>query len=74
MQEEISAVTAHKLIWQNMQAHQTITNNPCPHINAELLLVSRMDYTMRILLCPLEWAVNTVDAVSTETCLICKEH
>jgi hypothetical protein len=28
------------LMWQNMRAYQTITNNPCPHINAQLLLVS----------------------------------
>jgi hypothetical protein len=45
----------------------------CPHINAELLLVSRMDYTMRILLCPLV-LVENIDAVPTETCLVCKEH
>jgi hypothetical protein len=44
-----------------------ITNNPRQHINAELLLVSRMDYTMRILLCPLVSAVNIEDAVSTKT-------
>jgi hypothetical protein len=35
-----------------------ITHNPCPHINAELLLVSRMDNTMNILLCPLVWVLN----------------
>jgi hypothetical protein len=52
-----------------MRAYQTTTNNPCPHINAELLLVSRMDYTMRILLCPLVLVVNIDDTISTETCL-----
>jgi hypothetical protein len=61
-------------MWQNMRAYQTITNNPCPLTNAELLLVSRMDYTMRILVCPLVLVVNIDDAVSTETWLICKEH
>jgi hypothetical protein len=61
-------------MWQNMRAYQTITNSPCPHINAELLLVYQMDYTMRILLCPLVLVVNIDDAISTETCLICKEH
>jgi hypothetical protein len=25
-------------MWQNMRSYQTIINNPCPHINAELLL------------------------------------
>jgi hypothetical protein len=50
-----------------------VTNNPCPYIIAQLLLVSRRDYTMRILLCPLVLVVNT-DAVSTETCIIRKEH
>jgi hypothetical protein len=33
--------------------YQTITKNPWPHIIAELLLVSRTDCTMSILLCPL---------------------
>jgi hypothetical protein len=61
-------------MWQNMRVYQTITNNPCPHINAELLLVSKMDYTMRILVCPLVVVVNIDDAVSTETCHICKEY
>jgi hypothetical protein len=60
-------------MWQNMRAYQTITNNPCTH-NTELLLVSRMDYTMRTLLCPLVLVVNIDDAFSTETCLISKEH
>jgi hypothetical protein len=59
---------------QNMKACQKITNNPCAHINAELLLVPRMDYIMKILLCPLVLVVNIDDAVSTETCLICNEH
>jgi hypothetical protein len=71
--EEISVVVACKLMWQYMQAYQTITNNPCLHINAELLLVTRIDYTTRILLCPLVLVMN-IDDVSTETCLICKEH
>jgi hypothetical protein len=30
-------------MWQNMLAYQTITNSPCPYIDAELLLVSRLD-------------------------------
>jgi hypothetical protein len=74
MQEEISAVVACQPMWQNMQAYQAITNNPCPHLNAELLLVSRMYYAMSILLCPLVLVVNIDNGVSTETCLICKEH
>jgi hypothetical protein len=53
-------------MWQKIRAYQTITNNPCPHINAELLLVSRMDYTIRNLLCSLVLVVNIDDAVSTE--------
>jgi hypothetical protein len=51
-----------------------ISNNPCPHINAELLLVSRMDYTMRILLCPLVLVVNIDDIVSSERFVVCKER
>jgi hypothetical protein len=50
-------------MWQNMRAYQTITNNPWAHINADLLLVSEMDYTMRILLYPLVLVVNIDDAV-----------
>jgi hypothetical protein len=45
-----------------MRAYRIITNNPYPHINAELLLVSRMDCTMRILLCPLVLVMNIDDA------------
>jgi hypothetical protein len=51
-----------------------ITNNPCPRINAELLLVSRTDYTMRILLCPLVLIVHIDDTISKQMCFICKEH
>jgi hypothetical protein len=56
-----------------MRAYQTVTNYPCPQINAELLLVYRMDYTLRILLCPLVLVVNIDDAISIETCLMTKE-
>jgi hypothetical protein len=27
-------------MWQNLRAYQILANNPCPHINAEPLLVS----------------------------------
>jgi hypothetical protein len=57
-----------------MRAYQTIANNHCLHINAEMLLMFKLDYTMTILLCPLVMVVNTDEAVSTETCLVCKEH
>jgi hypothetical protein len=57
-----------------MRAYQTITNNPCPHTNAELLLVSKMYYTVRILIYPLVLVVNIDNAVSIETCLICKKY
>jgi hypothetical protein len=33
-------VVACKPMWQNRRAYQRITNNPCPHIHDELLLVS----------------------------------
>jgi hypothetical protein len=39
-QEDIAVVVACKPMWQNMRAYQTVTNNPCPHNNAELLLLS----------------------------------
>jgi hypothetical protein len=74
MYEEILAVVACKLMWQNKWAYQRISNNPCPCINAELLLVFRMNYIMWTLLCPLALAENIADAISTELCPICKEH
>jgi hypothetical protein len=61
-------------MWQNLWPYQTITNNPCPGINTELMLVSRMDYTMRINHCPPVLVVNLDDVISPEMCLICKEH
>lgn len=73
MQQEILVMFACKPMWQNMQAYKTIANNPCTHINAEMLLEFKMDYTMTILLCPLV-TVSTDEAVSTETHLVCKEH
>jgi hypothetical protein len=36
--------------------------------------MSIMDYTIRILLCPMAVVVSIDDAVSTETSHICKEH
>jgi hypothetical protein len=68
MKEEISMVVASKATRQNNPC------NPCPQFNVEPLLVCRMDYTIRILLCPLVLVVSIDDAVSTETSLICKEH
>jgi hypothetical protein len=55
-----------------MQAHQIITDNPCPQIKSELLMVSGIDYTMRILPCPLGMVVNIDDADTTETSLLWK--
>jgi hypothetical protein len=47
-------------MWQNMRAYQNITKNPCPQINAEILMVSTMDYTMSIPLCPLLLMIPSV--------------
>jgi hypothetical protein len=74
MSEEISVVVACKPMWQNLRTYQTVTNNRYPHITAELLLKSRWDYTKKTLLCPLVLVVNIDDAVSTETCFLCKEY
>jgi hypothetical protein len=67
-------VAACKPMWQNMWAYRTITKNPCPQINAELLLVFRMDCTMMILIYPLVLVMNIDDAIFTKTCLICKDQ
>jgi hypothetical protein len=74
MKEEISVVVACKPMWQNMRVYQTVTNNPYANINVGLLLVSRMDYTVSVLFCPLVLVVNIGVGVSTETCLSCKVH
>jgi hypothetical protein len=52
-------------MWINMRAYQTVINNSCPHINAELLLVSRMDTNFRIFLRLLVLVVNTDDIATT---------
>jgi hypothetical protein len=49
---------------QNMQAYQIIANSTCPNIDAELLPVSRLDYTMKIFLWPQVIVVKTGDAIS----------
>jgi hypothetical protein len=36
-----------------MQAYPTIAKNTSPNINAQLLLVSSLEYSIRIVLCPL---------------------
>jgi hypothetical protein len=38
-------------MFQNMRAYQQAANKPCPNINTELLLVSRLGCTMWIVLC-----------------------
>jgi hypothetical protein len=57
-----------------MLAYQTFTSSPSPHIYAELLLVSRINYTLKILFCLLVMVVDIDNAACTETRLFCKEH
>jgi hypothetical protein len=57
-----------------MRAYQIITNNTCPDTDAEVLLVSILDYTMSISFCPQLSHVKIDDAVSIITCVVCKEH
>jgi hypothetical protein len=63
-------------LWANVAkcTDLPVTSIPYPHINAELLLVSRQDYTARSLLCPLMVLVNVDNGAPTEMCLISKEH
>jgi hypothetical protein len=63
-------VVACKLKWKNMIAYQTVSNNTCLNINAELLLVYRLAYTVSIILCPLMVVVKIYEAVFGKTCLI----
>jgi hypothetical protein len=55
-----------------MQVYQIITNNTCPNIDAELMLVSRLDYTVWIFLCPQVIVVKIDEAISIKTSLTCK--
>jgi hypothetical protein len=55
---------------QNIRAYQTITTNAGSDITAQLLLVSRLEHTMRIVVCPLVVAVKIYDDVSAKTCLV----
>jgi hypothetical protein len=57
-----------------MWIYQIIASNTCPNIDAELLLVFRLDYIMRIFLCPQVTVVKIDDATTIKTCLICKEY
>jgi hypothetical protein len=72
--QEISVVVYCKPTWQNLRACQTITNNTCPDVYAELLLVSRLEYTIRIVLYTLVVSVEIFNAVATKTCLVSKEY
>ena len=58
---------------QNMRAYQFITNT-YPNIYAELLLMVRLDNSVRIYVCSYVIVVEIDDTVSGETSLVCKEH
>jgi hypothetical protein len=57
---------ACNMLWQNIWTYHTITTNTIPHMYSELLLVSSMECTMWILLCPLMFVVEICDAISTK--------
>jgi hypothetical protein len=60
-------------LWKNTRAYQNITNNAYSHINAELLLISGLNDSTRILLCP-QVIVKIHYIIPYEACLICKQH
>jgi hypothetical protein len=57
-----------------MRAYQNITNNACPHIDAELLLMSRLNNSVRIFLCLLVVVMNINYAIPDEGCFIRKQN
>jgi hypothetical protein len=59
-------MVACKLTWQNMWAYKTVTSNICRNINDELLMVSGLEFIMRIVLCPLVVMVKMYDAISSK--------
>lgn len=56
-----------------MWTYHTITTNTIPYIY-ELLLVSSIECTTWILLCPLIFVVDICDAISIKHFVVCKEH
>jgi hypothetical protein len=56
-----------------MRAYQNIANNACPHINAELLL-SGLNYSVRIFLCPQVIVMKINYAILGKGCFICKQN
>ena len=60
--------------WQNTWTYQTVTHDVSPHITHELLLVSGMDCTTLIFLCPLILVEKIRDSLSTKSCLFYERH
>jgi hypothetical protein len=58
---------------RNPWTYQIIKNNTCIN-DEELLLASRLNYTVRIFLCPQVIVVKIDDAVFIKTHLACKEN
>jgi hypothetical protein len=54
---------------QNLRPCQRITNSTCPDINAELLLVFRLEYIVSIVLYLLVMVIKVYAAAFTKTCL-----
>jgi hypothetical protein len=67
-------VVACKLMWEKMRSYQSVTQNTCPNFNAELLLVNKLEYTMRIVFCPVVVVVKMYDGMCIKTCLVSKEN
>jgi hypothetical protein len=57
-----------------MRAYQNIANNACPHIDAELLLMSRLNNSVRIFLCLLVVVMKINYAIPGEGCFSCKRN
>jgi hypothetical protein len=55
-----------KLTWWSMWVYQTITSSTHLNINDELLLESRLEVTVRIVISPLAVVVKMYDAASTK--------
>jgi hypothetical protein len=66
----MSLVVACKLTWQKMQSYHFLTNSTSPNFNAEPLLVSKLEYIMKIVFCTVVVVVKMYDAVYVKTCLV----
>jgi hypothetical protein len=64
---------SHLPLWQNIKIYQNI-NIACPQFNAEMLLMSTLNNSMKIFLFPEVIILKIHYAIPDESCFTCKYH